>query len=93
MNNAYSELIDIIKDISDKATSANVRIGEVTHIENDGFTISDIKIRLGEIPLDKDDLYLPERILSSSLNIGDKVSVLSTKNKQTYVVIDKVVRI
>lgn len=128
--NPYSSLIKTMQEQGDKNKTPGIKIARVTHIEETEDKVTDIKIEVDELIIDKDNIYISDYLLKGhkreiktdeitdlkgstdiinditglkinhadvfykdTLKEGDLVSVFATSDRQSYIILSRVVRI
>ena len=135
--NPYSSLIKTMQEQGGKNKTPGIKIARVTHIEEIEDKVTDIKIEVDELIIDKDNIYISDYLLKGhkreiktdeitdlkgstdiegdsvnhkhiianlkinhadvyykdTLKEGDLVSVFATADKQTYIILSRVVRV
>ena len=138
--NPYSRLIKTMQEQGNKNKTPGIKIARVTHIEETEDKVTDIKIEVDELIIDKDNIYISDYLLKGhkreiktdeitdlkgstdivndggdsinhehiitglkinhadvfykdTLKEGDLVSVFATSDRQTYIIISRVVRV
>ena len=81
INNPYNRILNILIQQNDTSSSAVV-IGRVANI-------SPLSISIGELFLDREDLMVNESI--KSFKKGELLAMVSTTNRQKYIILCKVV--
>jgi hypothetical protein len=83
MKNPYSELLNLMREQGAKYNPPTIQLGRV-------ISATPLKIIIGDLQLDKSDIYINDSI-KSSLIIGDLVAVLPMEDRQKFIVLCKVV--
>ena len=128
--NPYSSLIKTMQEQGGKNKTPGIKIARVTHIEETEDKVTDIKIEVDELIIDKDNIYISDYLLKGhkreiktdeitdlkgstdiinditglkinhadvfykdTLKEGDLVSVFATSDRQSYIILSRVVRI
>ncbi len=86
MSNPYNRFIELMRKEGSAYNPPSIMFAEVVR------GLPDVIIQLGDIQLDKDNLMLTEAFRASGAYIGDTVLVIPTNDKQTFIIIDKVVK-
>lgn len=93
--NPYSEIINMMQVQGGKSNPPNIKIANVVHVEDTIDKLLDLKIEVDDLSIDKDNIYISDHLTkgNGTLSVNDLITVIPTTDKQSYVVLSKVVRI
>ena len=90
INNPYTGLLNIMQEKGKKYNTPALYIGKVIQPQT-------LKIKIGELVLEQDDMLISSALIdsnnrSNNLKQGDLLALMPTENRQTYIVLCKVVK-
>lgn len=62
--NPYSQMIEIMQKQGSKFNPPSIKIAKVIHVEITGGVVTDIKIEVDDLPVDKDNIYISDYLLT-----------------------------
>lgn len=84
INNPYTGILNIMQEQGKKYNPPSICLGEIS-------SINPLAIKTGDLELDNEDLLVSTTV-SANPKQGDLVALLPTENRQTYIVLCKVVK-
>lgn len=93
--NPYTEIIDVMRQQGKAFNPPSILIGEVSAPP------PDLKIKIGNIQIDKDNILVADRSIFYYFNYvgdyaikpGDRLAIMPTQDMQTFIVLCRVVAI
>ncbi|EGO87215.1 hypothetical protein G8S49_01540 [Clostridium botulinum C] len=82
MKDPYVELIKLIKDRGADNNPPSIQLGTM---------VTSTIVKVGDLQIDGDSLFIDE-YWKGKLNKGDIVALLAMEDRQTYIILSKVVR-
>lgn len=95
VNNPYSELLGVMRRQGGKSNPPSIQIGII-------LSVSPLVIKINNLQIDKDNILIADTLLKKStgeidpaagLSPQDKVALIATSDKKTYIVLCRVVAI
>lgn len=83
--NPYSKIIEEMKKQGSNEAIPTIQIGRI-------ISPSPLVVQIGDLPVDYDNILIAKHLTEINLSQGDQVAVLATKDKQTYIVLAKLVK-
>ena len=84
MDSPYVEILKHMQKQGSKLNPPSVQIGVM---------ISSNVLKIGDLQLDKDNLLIADYLVSSNLKAGDAMAVILTDDRQTCIILARVVRL
>lgn len=63
MSDPYAEMVEVMKEVGNSNKNPAIRIGIVTHVEETNDKLIDLTITMGDLPIDKKNIYISDHLL------------------------------
>lgn len=83
--NPYSKIIEQMRRQGGSNKSPSIQIGRVV-------SPNPLVIQIGELQIDGDNILIAKHLAETNLNKGEQLAILATKDKQTYIVLARLVK-